>query len=61
VIKAVYLKNHTKLVNVLCGLDAELQDVKEGGTYSYRWTLKGLFKLNAGISPCNMLPSTLTV
>jgi hypothetical protein len=39
---AVYYENHTEHTNALCGQSAEFQYVKEGGTYSNHWDLKGL-------------------
>jgi hypothetical protein len=36
----VYSENHTKHINSLCGQNAELLGVKEGGKYSYHWALK---------------------
>jgi hypothetical protein len=38
---AVYCKNHMKRINTLCGQNAELLNVKPGGTYSYHCALKG--------------------
>jgi hypothetical protein len=38
---AVYSEIHTKHINTLCGLNVEFLNVKPGGTYSYRWALKG--------------------
>jgi hypothetical protein len=38
---AVYSENHAKLINTLCGQNAELYIVKAGGTYRYNWGLKG--------------------
>jgi hypothetical protein len=38
---AVYSEIHTKPINTLCGQNAELVNVKTGGTYSYHWALKG--------------------
>jgi len=38
---AVCSEIHTKHTNTLCGLNAELLNVKPGGTYSYRWGLEG--------------------
>jgi hypothetical protein len=32
---------HTKHVNTLCGQNAELLNVKTGGTYSNHWAWKG--------------------
>jgi hypothetical protein len=32
---AVYCENHTKHINLFCGDNAKLLDVKVGGTYSY--------------------------
>jgi hypothetical protein len=37
---AVYSENHMKPINTLCGKNAELLIVKEGGTYSYHYALK---------------------
>jgi hypothetical protein len=34
-IDAVYLENHMKLINILCGQNAELLIDKAGGTYCY--------------------------
>jgi ribosomal silencing factor RsfS len=31
-------QNHTKHINALCGQNAELLNVKPGGTYSDHWT-----------------------
>jgi hypothetical protein len=36
-----YSKNHIKTINTLCGQNTEFLNVKVGGTYSYRWALKG--------------------
>jgi hypothetical protein len=38
---AVYSENHTKLINILCGPNAESLNIKAGGTNSYHWALKG--------------------
>jgi len=38
---AVCSQIHTKHKNTLCGQNVELLNVKPGGTYSYRWALKG--------------------
>jgi hypothetical protein len=32
---------HTKHMNILCGQNVELLNVKPGGTYSNHWALKG--------------------
>jgi hypothetical protein len=40
---AVYAENYRKPISTVCGKNAELLIVKAGGTYSYHWTLKGLF------------------
>jgi hypothetical protein len=48
----VYCKNRMKLINTLCGQNAELLFVKVGGTYSYHYTLKG--KLKKEIPPYMM-------
>jgi hypothetical protein len=37
---AVYFENPKKPINTLCGKNAELLNVKAGGTYSYRCALK---------------------
>jgi hypothetical protein len=39
-INTVYSENHTKPINTLCGENAELLNVKAGGTQSYHWALK---------------------
>jgi hypothetical protein len=31
-----YSKNHVKLINTLCGQNAQLLNIKAGGTYSYQ-------------------------
>jgi hypothetical protein len=36
---AVYPKNRAKLINTLYAQNAELLNVKVGGTYSYHWAL----------------------
>jgi hypothetical protein len=38
---AVYSENHIKPMNALSGKNVELLNIKEGGTYSYHWALKG--------------------
>jgi uracil DNA glycosylase len=38
---AVYSENHTKHINTTWGQNAELLNVKSGGTYSYHCALKG--------------------
>jgi hypothetical protein len=38
---AVCSENHKKPLNTLYGQNAELLNVKVGGTYSYHWALKG--------------------
>jgi len=38
---AVCSQIHTKHINTLCGQNAELLNVKPGGTYSDHWGLKG--------------------
>jgi hypothetical protein len=38
---AVCSENCMKSVNTLCGQNAELLNIEVGGTYSYRWNLKG--------------------
>jgi hypothetical protein len=40
---AVRSQIHTKHINTLCGQNAELLNVKPGGTYSDHWALKGQF------------------
>jgi hypothetical protein len=37
---AVYCESHTKHINTLCGQNAELLNVKAGGTYSYHYAWK---------------------
>jgi hypothetical protein len=44
---AVYSENHIKPTNRLCGQNAELLNVKAGGTYSYQRVLKGQVKSHA--------------
>jgi hypothetical protein len=39
---AVCPEIHRKHINTLCGQNVELLNVKPGGTYSDRWTLKNL-------------------
>ena len=34
---AVYSEIHTKHINILCGLNVELLNVKLGGTYNDNW------------------------
>jgi hypothetical protein len=36
----VYSKNHIEPVSIVCGRNAELLNVKAGGTYSYHCALK---------------------
>jgi hypothetical protein len=36
----VYSENHTKHINTLCGQNAEVLNVKVGGTYNYHSALK---------------------
>jgi hypothetical protein len=38
---AVYSENHTKSINTLYRQNAELLDVKAGGTYKHHLALKG--------------------
>jgi hypothetical protein len=38
---AVYFENHTKPINILCEQNADLLNVKVGGTYNYQCTLNG--------------------
>jgi len=38
---AVCSEIHTKHINTLCGQNAELFNVKTGGTYSDHWAVKG--------------------
>jgi hypothetical protein len=38
---AVYSENHMKLINPICGQNAELLIVKAGGAYTCHWALKG--------------------
>jgi hypothetical protein len=33
--------NHTKPINILCGQNANILNVKTGGAYSYHCALKG--------------------
>jgi hypothetical protein len=37
----VYLENHMKPINTVCGKNALLLIVKAGVTYNYHWVLKG--------------------
>jgi hypothetical protein len=37
----VYSENNTKLINTLYGQNAEILNVKAGGTYNYHSALKG--------------------
>jgi hypothetical protein len=37
---AVYCENHMEHINTLCGQNADLLNIKAGGTYSYRCVLK---------------------
>jgi hypothetical protein len=37
---AVYCGNHKEHKNTLCGRNAEVYYVKEGGTYNNHWALK---------------------
>jgi hypothetical protein len=37
---AVYSDNHTNPMNILCGQNAQLFDIKVDGMYSYHWALK---------------------
>jgi hypothetical protein len=37
----VYSENHIKAINILCEQMEEVLIVKEGGTYSYHYALKG--------------------
>jgi hypothetical protein len=38
---AVYCENHMEHINALCGQNAELLDIKAGGTYNYHCAFKG--------------------
>jgi hypothetical protein len=38
---AVYSENHTKLINAICGQNADLPIFKACDTYSIHWALKG--------------------
>jgi len=40
-IKDGFSEIHTKHINTLCGQNAELLNVKIGGTYSNHWAVKG--------------------
>ena len=44
---AVCSQIHTKHMNTLCGQNAELLNVKPGGTYSDHWALQGLLRKQA--------------
>jgi hypothetical protein len=37
----VYFENHKKYLNTFCGPNAELLNMKAGGTHSYYWALSG--------------------
>jgi hypothetical protein len=45
----VYSENHMKPINTLCGQNAELLNVKVGGTYSYHCAFKCQVKRNSEI------------
>jgi hypothetical protein len=38
---SVYSENNVKLINTFCGQNAELLNIKAGGTYNYHLALKG--------------------
>jgi hypothetical protein len=38
---AVYYENLTKQINTICGSNVDLFIVREGGTYSSHWALRG--------------------
>jgi hypothetical protein len=38
---AVYCENHTEHTDILCGQSADFSVVKQSGTYSNHWALKG--------------------
>jgi hypothetical protein len=42
---ALYAQIHTKHINKLCGQNAELLNVKLGGTYNDHWTFRRLNEL----------------
>jgi hypothetical protein len=39
-INAAYSGNHMKPINIHCGQNAVLLNIKAGGKYSYHWALK---------------------
>jgi hypothetical protein len=39
---AIFSDSYTKLINIICGQNAELSITKAGGTYMCHWILKGL-------------------
>ena len=43
---AVCSQIHTGHINILCGLNVELLNVKSGGMYNYHWVLKFNTDLN---------------
>jgi len=43
---AVYCDTNTKLVTTICGQNAQIWNVKVGGTYSYHLVLKGWIARN---------------
>jgi hypothetical protein len=47
---AVYFKNDTKPINILCGQNSEMMSVKAGGTYGYHYTLKSSKPLSKHLS-----------
>jgi hypothetical protein len=38
---AVYFENHTEHTDTLCGQNAELSNIKAGGTYNYHCAVNG--------------------
>jgi hypothetical protein len=51
---AVYCHNRTKHTNTLCEQNSEFRYVKEGGTYSNHWVLRGV-KVQKDSGPNNKM------
>ena len=55
---AVCSQIHTKHIITLCGQNAELLNVKPGGTYSNHWALNLCGATYSNVKPTTKLPAT---